>query len=36
LAKKSEINDAKKTLIEKQWRIYAKWRPWKSLNVRPF
>jgi len=19
-----------------QWRIYAKWRPWQSLNVRPF
>jgi len=18
-----------------QWRIYAKWRPWQSLNVRP-
>jgi len=19
-----------------QWRIYAKWRPWQSLNVHPF
>jgi len=19
-----------------QWRIYAKWRPWQNLNVRPF
>ena len=19
-----------------QWRVYAKWRPWQSLNVRPF
>jgi len=20
----------------RQWRIYAKWRPWQSLEVRPF
>lgn len=22
--------------IEEQWRTYVKWRPWQSLNVRPF
>jgi len=24
------------TRAHHQWRIYAKWRPWQSLNVRPF
>jgi len=23
-------------LCQHQWRIYAKWRPWQNLNVRPF
>jgi len=25
-----------RNLNNKQWRIYAKLRPWQSLNVRPF
>jgi len=26
----------KNALPWQQWRTYAKWRPWQSLNVRPF
>jgi len=30
---KTIINQSR---VEKQWRIYGKWRQWQTLNMRPF
>jgi len=30
------LQKMQRVVTQKQWRIYAKWLPWQSLNVRPF